>query len=182
MTRAAARPAQDVLMYDAVEPAGLPTETTLAAGYVGGSWPSYEGIRARFPRALVLSIAVNHSETAMVLDVERGDATPELAPSWYRMMQERGMLRPAFYTSVSGVADLTHALLAAGHDRSSWRLWTAHYTGRAHFCGAACGYPLSEAPGATQFDSGSRSRRYDVSLTSHGWVAAVINDYHREQR
>jgi hypothetical protein len=172
------RRARPVAMYDAIEAANLPPGTAVCAGYVGGSWPSYLPMRRRFPTALVLSIAVASDEDAMVLDVERGDATPETAATWLRMMKNRGLNRPCLYTSVSAVADLERTLLAAGHPRSTWRLWTAHYTGEAHICGKACGYALSEAPGATQWSSGSRSRQWDTSSTTREWVSSLINDYH----
>jgi hypothetical protein len=175
------RAATSIQMVDAIDAGNLPPVIEAAAGYVDGHWPSYRSIRARYPRALVLSIAVNHTTPAMVLDVEQGDATPAGAAEWLHVSRQSGFARPCIYTSLSRVAELAGVLERAGHPRASYRLWTAHYTGLSHICGRKCGYPLSVGPGATQWLPGSRSRGWDTSLTTREWVSGLINDFNGAQ-
>ncbi len=60
-------------MYDSVTVGNLPVNAdNLYAGYVGGLYPTLIPIMQRFPHARVVSIAVNASQSAQVLDVETG--------------------------------------------------------------------------------------------------------------
>jgi hypothetical protein len=67
---------------DSIDPASVPAGLPMYAGYLNGRWPSYHGIKQRFPDALVLSISVNASNEGVVLDVENGDASPSQALGW----------------------------------------------------------------------------------------------------
>jgi hypothetical protein len=69
-------------MFDAVTPGNLPRSAVMVAGYVDGLYENVAAIRARFPNALEVSIAVRWTDRAQVLDVENGDATPAQAVTW----------------------------------------------------------------------------------------------------
>lgn len=69
-------------LYDSVSASTIPVDATLVAGYVDGSYANLDAIRARFPSAVVVSIAVKYTTAAQVLDVENGDATPAQAVLW----------------------------------------------------------------------------------------------------
>lgn len=85
------------LMYDGVTPASVPPGAALYAGYVNGKWQSYAGLVARFPTAKHVTICVNATGTARVLDVESGDATPEQAPGWCEDQRRAGEPYPVVY-------------------------------------------------------------------------------------
>src|ERR1035437_10894647 len=103
-----------IQMFDSVDVGTVPNNPQAVAGYVGGSWPTYNALVAKFPHAHHLSIAVNASEDAECLDVESGDATAAEAPAWVRRQQKRGVWKPVLYTSLSNVGALLAALSAAG--------------------------------------------------------------------
>jgi hypothetical protein len=103
------------------------------AGYVGGNWPTYEAVKARFPDALVLSIAVNSSEDAMVLDVEKGDATPADVPAWVERQIARGSV-PIIYCSSSVLPDVAMLRIPG----IFW--WVANYGGTVELGGNVIGH------------------------------------------
>ncbi len=116
------------VMYDSTEPGQIPASAPTVAGYVGGNWPTFHELVARFPRAHRLSIAVNSGEDADCLDIEKGDATPADAPAWFHRQKARGVDRPCFYASLSIMPDVMAVLEKAGIQRHEYRLWVAHYT------------------------------------------------------
>ncbi|WP_246144484.1 hypothetical protein [Actinacidiphila oryziradicis] len=69
-------------MYDGVTPGNIPASATMVAGYADGLYANVPEMRARFPHATVVSIAVRYTTRAQVLDVENGDATPAEAVLW----------------------------------------------------------------------------------------------------
>src|SRR5215470_7956718 len=97
-------------MYDSITVANLPLGANAYAGYVNGFWVTYPALRARFPRAHLLSIAVNVSADADCLDVEPGDASNGQAPAWVRRQQRNGEPRPCLYTSAGNMAALLATL------------------------------------------------------------------------
>lgn len=155
-------PTPTVTMYDSVDLTQIPAKAAAVAGYVGGHWPTYKELAAKWPNAKRVSIAVNALEDAEVLDVEKGDATVAQIDPWFRRQKGRGLARPAIYASVSNAQAVVDALAKAGFARTAYRLWTAHYTGTAHRCGKACGF-AGEAD-ATQYDDHALGRDLDVSL------------------
>ena len=149
-----------IRMFDAINVDSLPPGGGAYAGYVGGHWPTYTAVKARFPGVPVLSIAVTSTEDAECLDVEQGDATAADAPGWVRRQQGLGVALPVVYTSLSNVPAVMQALNAAGVWREQIRLWTAHYTEQQHICSpAACG--VGVPVDGTQWHSGAD---YDESL------------------
>ncbi len=88
-------------MYDGVNPATVPAGAAVYAGYNQGSWQSLPALVAKFPAALHVSICVNASGSARVLDVETGDATPEQAPGWVTRQRAGGAAYPVVYCNTS---------------------------------------------------------------------------------
>lgn len=167
-------------MYDSVDVNSYPADTQIAAGYVNGHWPTANDLPARFPGAEIVTIDVNGSRPdARVLDMEWGDATPDMCPPW---AAAHGMdPEPVIYCSLSRVAEVLAAFGGVG----KFRLWTGHYTGNAHICDKACGLP-DEADGlvvATQWaDPGTGSGgNYDVSLVADGWPVAPAAPAQQQQ-
>ena len=168
-------------LYDSTEAARVPPYAQAVAGYLNGEWPSFEPLRARFPRARAVSITVRSDTPGMVLDVENGDATPTEAAAWARWQRDRGVALPALYCALDTVPALEVALRAQQLQRREVRLWTAHWTGKPHICDRSCAPFITERPGATQWRS-LAARGYDQSLTTTGWVDAVIRDYARSRQ
>jgi len=154
-----------ITMWDDITVASMPTGGGYAyAGYVNGMWPTYPELQKRFPGRRLLSVAVFSSGDADALDIENGDATVDEAPSWFERQVARGVWRPVLYTQASRMKELEQVMAAHHVQRSSYRLWIAHYTGKAHLCGPhACGYGLSEADGC-QFTSTALGINLDRSL------------------
>lgn len=156
-------------MFDSVTVSEIPSSANAVAGYVGGIYPtdSHNALVRRFPHAHVLSIAVNAEENAECLDVERGDATPDQAPAWFRRQRSRGVARPALYASLSALDGLMGIMRDAGIARHEYRVWSAHYTFEAHICGVNCG--LSPAADGTQWTDKALGRNLDESLLNSGF-------------
>ena len=150
-----------ITMFDSITPSLLPAGNYAYAGYVGGNWATYPEIKARFPSANVLSIAINSSETAQCLDIEQGDAAPADAPAWVLRQKTP---RPCLYASVSAMDGVLVHLSAAGIPRSSVRLWSAHYTGSAHICGPSTCKQMSVSADGTQWTSFANGINLDESL------------------
>jgi hypothetical protein len=169
-------------MFDSTNPSAVPDSAKACAGYVDGNWPSYWPLIARHWPAepFILPIAVDPRHRGLILDIEKGDATPRSAVDWLRMMAARGLHRPCLYTSVSNVPALAEVLRVHGIRRGDYRLWTAHYTGIPHICGPECGLGSIERPGMTQY--GQRATLTgicDVSRTTHGWIRAAASAWAR---
>ena len=153
-------------MYDSVTVGAIPQDGAATAGYVNGRYTNSAAMRSRFPHLPHVSIAVFASADAMCLDVEPGDATVAQAPGWCDRQHARGVDLPIIYTSASQVASVRAAMGAR-----RYLLWSAHYTGRAHICGAGCGYPAADA---TQWiDRGPHGENVDITLMSDRFYAAI---------
>lgn len=158
-------------MYDSITLDAIPAKPQAVAGYVNGRWPTFPELEKRWPQAARLSIAVTARANADCLDVENGDATPGQAPAWVKRQQARGIKRPVVYCSVSQAAAVLAALAKSGITRSQIRLWTAHYTGKAHRCDSACG--LNGQADATQYTDKALGRNLDASLCAAGFLAVA---------
>jgi hypothetical protein len=155
-----------LILFDSIYPAQIPASGMDAvAGYVGGKWPTYSALVARFPNLPALSIAVNASQDAQCLDVETGDATPAQVPGWLDWQAKAHPDRtPILYCS----ATLMPAVRKAAGKRK-YLLWSAHYNGQAHVCGT-CGYPPADA---TQWaDKGPHGETVDQTVMSPAFLAA----------
>lgn len=166
----------ELTFYDAASAGNVPAGADAVAGYVDGRFRSLPDLRRMHPGVPWLSICVAVSSQAMVLDVEAGDATPGAAAEWVKAQHGRGVKRPAIYCSLTVVPALELELRALSIRRNQIRLWTAHWTGRAHICSNECGVTMEERPGATQYQN-DVGHGYDLNLTSTGWFNAVRSDY-----
>lgn len=158
------------VMFDSVDLSQIPENAPAVAGYVGGAWPTFNQLRARFPHAYRLSIAVSASEDAVCLDVEPGDAELGQVVSWINAQRARSVKRPVIYSSASGMDAVVRALSDAGIGRESVRLWSAHYTFSPHLCGPhSCGEVRSTTVDATQWTDKALGRNLDQSLVAKGF-------------
>lgn len=157
---------QPITMYDSVDVTQIPANARAVAGYVNGRWPTFSSLVSKFPHAYRLSIAVTAAADAECLDVEKGDAEPFQAGAWVKRQLERGVKRPAVYTSVSQAAGVLAELARNGIRRDQIRLWTAHYTFKAHRCSSECGFGFTGTADATQYDDHALGKNLDASLCS----------------
>ncbi len=143
-------------MYDVVEVDKVPVSNPEAvAGYVGGLYPTFNGLVAKYPHAKHLSIAVNAGERAQALDVEPGDATGSQAPGWLRDFYDHSGT-PVFYGDEENLLAFEEALRNHGIHRWEYFVWKAHYTGVPH---------IEPGSDATQYESvESGGHNYDASL------------------
>lgn len=151
-------------MYDSIYVSQIPKDAKAVAGYTAGHWPTYFTLLREFPHAHILSIAVASKYNADCLDIERGDATNEVAAAWVKRQMARGIKRPVVYTSVSNAMTLLYVLSRAGIHRDQVKLWTAHYTGVEHLCGPRCGFHMNTVADATQYTNHALGRTLDASL------------------
>lgn len=147
-------------MYDSVTPEAIPLawNPELVAGYIDGHYRSFNGLVARFPKAIHVPIAVFASTNGgLVLDCEAGDATPAQAPGWVKMRRAAGVVRPTVYTPGSQVGAVKQACAAAGLvQHRDYELWVAHYDGRPS--------PDGYGEAAKQFtDHGPGGENVDIS-------------------
>lgn len=160
-------------MYDSTTVDEIPVDAPAAAGYIGGSWPTYENgsLRRRCPHSRLVSIAVASSHDAECLDVEPGDATPADAPAWVRRQHARGIERPAVYAAAGEMGAVLSALDAAGIHPDEYRVFTAHVGNGKHLCGpGTCGLIPVKAH-ATQWTWTSGGKNLDESVVRPGfWV------------
>lgn len=84
-------------MFDGVTAATVPVGSWAVAGYVNGEWPSYDALVAEFPSAVHLTVSVNATGRAKILDVENGDASPAEAPRWVLDQRAAGDPYPVVY-------------------------------------------------------------------------------------
>jgi hypothetical protein len=122
-------------MFDSVAPKEIPLNAKAVAGYVGGNWPTFDSLRAKFPNAKRLSVAVNASEFADCLDVETGDAIPADAPGFIK--REKARLtplgrKPWIYSDGSNMPVVISACGNAGIQRSEYNYWLADPDGVPH--------------------------------------------------
>jgi len=114
-------------MYDSVNPARIPRDAQIVAGYVNGPYKWSDTDWALFPNAIHVGIAVRASfDGGEVLDVEPGDATPAQAPNWVLMRRARGV-DPTIYCNESTWPTVVRAFDAAGVVPPHY--WIAHYDG-----------------------------------------------------
>lgn len=147
-----------IYMEDAVTVSDLQPGFPAYAGYYNGTYANLTEMRARFPRAYIVSVSPNGANGAMCIDIEPGDAVPANAPGFWHNSSHGGAVKPWFYGSASWTSSIVNALTSAGIPRSSYFIWSAHYIG-AHICGpGTCGYPQADA---TQY---ATNNAYDTSI------------------
>jgi hypothetical protein len=85
------------LLYDSVDPFGIPANAPAVAGYGDGNYVWPQAGWDRFPNARKLSIVVSAAHQGDVLDVEKGDALPGEVPGWCDRFNRPGRRRPTIY-------------------------------------------------------------------------------------
>jgi CHAP domain len=146
------------IMYDSTNPADIPADAQMVAGYVDGiyAW-SAEGW-ARFPNAVKVRIAVfSSTNDGHVLDVEPGCSTPASAPGWVLMRRAAGV-DPSVYCNTSTWPTVKAAFQSAGVPEPHW--WIAAYPGN----------------GANLY-AGSVAHQYANPLTSGGHFDLTVVGY-----
>lgn len=111
-------------MFDAVDAKDVPAHGwDLLAGYSNGNYQSYLPLKARFPKATVVSIDTqNKPGEAQVCDIEKGDARPDEAPAWFDRSVALGVIRPTLYYSASD-----HLLIRGYMGNRKYDGWVASY-------------------------------------------------------
>jgi len=163
---------QTMFMFDDTNVALDPANAYAYAGYVDGAFVNFSELQRRFPNAHLLSITA-FGNKASCFDVEPGDGTNAEVYGWFTAMEKDGVWRPCVYTSASNAYAMQVTMRANGFARSSYRLWTAHYTGVPHFCSPnTCGYGLDQADG-TQFTDRALGRSLDESIIADDFFPSV---------
>lgn len=147
-------------MFDTTTPSQVPMNPQAVAGYVTG-FVDFSDLVARFPHAHHLSITIDASADADVLDVESGAAHPGDVAAWVARQKARGAKKPYVYASISNMP----AVLAS-INRDEVFVWSAHYTFSAHICApGTCGADgTGVTADATQYTDTFAGLNVDASL------------------
>jgi len=114
-------------MYDSVNPARIPRDAQMVAGYVNGPYKWSDADWALFPNAIHVGIAVRAAYNGgEVLDVEIGDATPGEAPGWVEMRRSLGV-DPTVYCNLSTWPSVVREFDSQGVAPPHY--WIAQYNG-----------------------------------------------------
>ncbi len=144
-------------MYDSITAANIPTDAVMVAGYLDGLYRWSASDWARFPNAVKVGIAVfATTNNGMVLDVEKGNATPQEAPGWVAKRRAAGC-DPSVYCSLDTQPALKAAFAAAGVAEPHW--WIAWYSAPDHSA------PLAGTEALQYAADGS----YDLSVVADFW-------------
>lgn len=145
----------DGITESAVAAAVAATGATLVAGYVNGRWPDLAALVKGIPGCTAVSITVNAQGSAVVLDVENGDATPQEAPGWAKRMRAAGIRYPVVYMNASTWQAVKDEFAAQAIDPPLY--WLALYDGVAEVPAGAIAKQHTSTPG------------YDVSAVADYW-------------
>ena len=179
-------------MYDSVNPGHIPTNATMVAGYADGTYANIPAMKARFPHATIVSIAVKWTTRAQVLDVESGNASPAQAVQWCtQTMADKSNHELTVYCSVSDWPQVRAAFKTAGVTEPNY--WVAAYDGNAtvpagaiakQYLGDYQGYDKSvvadhwpgvdSAPAPSPQPSGAET--YPGASKAHGYSSAYPGD------
>lgn len=153
----------NVYMFDDANWELIPGDSRVIAVYTDGRYENAEKLRAKFPHAEIVTVAVSAKDDADALDDEPGDATNADLVAWAKRQFARGVVKPIIYTSVSNIDAAMAALHAAGITRDKVRLWSAHYGQGDHICGiATCGLCRNTVDW-TQFTDKARGISLDMT-------------------
>ena len=122
---------------DSVDPNAVPAGLPLYAGYVNGRWPSWFGLKQRFPTTPVIGISVLAANVGDCLDVENGDATCDQAPGWVAARRAAGVVAPIVYVDASNCATVTKCFLDSGTPLPLF--WIADYSYPVDIVGCVVG-------------------------------------------
>jgi hypothetical protein len=112
-------------MYDSVDYNAIPHDAQMVAGYIDGHYKWPESAWARFPHAVHVQIAVfSTTQAGHVLDVEKGNASPQEAVGWVQRRREQGA-DPTVYCDLSIYPEVRKEFLA--HGVAMPHIWLAHW-------------------------------------------------------
>lgn len=115
-------------MYDALNPAGIPTNipaNALVASYVDHPEYPFHLVQDRFPNHRCVTISA-HGHMAQIFDVENGAMTPGNVPHLVTQARTTGGIEPWVYATASNWALTVAACNAAKVKPPLW--WAAHWT------------------------------------------------------
>ncbi len=143
-------------MYDSVDPAKISHDATMVAGYADGRYANLGAMKARFPSATIVSIAVRATTRAQVLDVEIGDATPAEAVVWCtRTMADKSNRELTVYCNASTWPEVRAAFKKANVTEPNY--WIARYDDKPEIPPGAVAKQYQNTPG------------WDVSVVVDHW-------------
>lgn len=149
------------IMFDSVSAAKIPLCAEVVAGYLDGAYAWTDADWSRFPGRRHVGIVVTASANAgQVLDVEKGDATPDQAPGWVTR-RRAARVDPVVYTSASNVHAVLDAFVA--QKVSLPLLWVASWDGLPCW-----NLGLGHNVVAKQFLAGPD---FDLSIVGNHWPA-----------
>src|ERR1700691_3628438 len=93
----------DGISYDAKTIARNFPDAQLVAGYTDGIYAWSQADWNLFPKSVHVTVTVNASNEADVLDVENGDATPAQTEGWIRARKAAGVYIPTIYCNLSTI-------------------------------------------------------------------------------
>ena len=100
--------------YDSINVRGLPPGGDLYLGYDDGMWPDADEIARTFPGKTVVRVTTNPADNeGDMLDVEKGDATPNDAPGWVQRRRDAGHGGPIVYFPASWRSQIIAAFASA---------------------------------------------------------------------
>lgn len=141
---------------DSTNPEYLPEGMDIYLGYVDGNYRSYDAIKARFPRALVVPIATQAGGNVGTV----GDGPPDNGtwPEWvgWVVRRRKAGVDPTMYTDASSWTEAIQAFNHAGVAQPHW--WIAKWDNHPEVLPGSIGKQYQEVP-----------RRYDLSLFADYW-------------
>jgi len=146
-------------MYDSTDVGDIPAKATMVAGYVDGRFRTVDALRARFPKAKVVTITVLGTAGADVCDTEPGNISIPHAARWAAAEVAAGR-RPTLYCMASMWNDVKAAVKAEGIS-GKVSYWIAQYDGKATVPAGAV---------AKQYaDPTLSGGHFDVSVVADHW-------------
>ncbi len=113
-------------MYDSVTAKDIPSNVQMVAGYISGTYKWNAADWARFPNAVHVHIATQaYINDGEVLDVERGDATPEESVDWVIHRRAVGIDPSIYCNQLNGWPYVIQAFKNRGISEPHY--WVARY-------------------------------------------------------
>jgi hypothetical protein len=158
--------------YDSIDADNLPDGGDAYLAYVDGIYENWNAVKARFPKAYLIGVAVFPAGKALMADDEPGDFTNAQVAAWFPD-DAKTYARPILYTDASNMDALVAEMQATGDNRSAYRCFSAHYgwSGGAHICGPGSCNACQTQCDATQWASNDF---YDTSQLSDNFFGDPV--------
>lgn len=155
--------------FDSTAAGDIPNaDDGLVIAYADGRYEQIAAVRARFPRARVVTISAVGVALADAVDVEPGCVWPPAAVvPWLRRARAAG-IDPTVYCDRANWPAVIAAIAAAGDAQPHY--WIAHYTNEPHLCSSRCyGSSVGDLVAvATQY-GGDLPGHYDLNVAADHW-------------